>query len=76
MQHISRTDRLENLLDGKMTKSDKEEILDLFRSFTQKQEELYDRVHWLESIIDEADMEEKFVEYQKKFSVKGWVISN
>mgnify|MGYP001262388362 CR=1 FL=1 len=50
----------------------KAEVLGSLHTLYKTNQDLLERLEWLESQIDESDLEELYVKYQKKFQIDHW----
>jgi Trp operon repressor len=72
MKYSREMNRLNNLLRKECSRETRKEILDMFVNLSEEKEEIMRRTCWLEELIDSADMEKEFVEYQRKFNIETW----
>ena len=72
MKYSMEMNRLNNLLRKECSRETRKEILNMFSNLSEEKEEIMRRTCWLEDLIDSSDMEDEFVEYQKKFNIETW----
>jgi len=72
MKYSMEMNRLNNLLRKECSRETRKKILSMFSNLSEEKEEIMRRNCWLEDLIDSADMEDEFVEYQKKFNIETW----
>lgn len=67
---LDRIDR--TLRDAGVTESTLASVIMTFKNVLEEKERLENRLNWLETAIDEADLEEIYVRYQKEMKLDHW----